>query len=374
MKKTYDVAVIGLGAMGSAAMYHLSKQGLAVVGLDQYHPPHNLGSTHGDTRITRLAIGEGSEYVPLVKRSHQLWRDLEKETGENLFVSSGGLVLANKGNAFLQQTIASAREYGIKHEILSAAAVKKEYPMFDIADDTSAFYEASAGYLFPEKIVAAHLRLAGENGATLLFESTVQKIDPEKKTIKTSEGQFRAEKIIIAAGAWTGEILPETKALLRIYRQLLYWFPIEKGYNEFSAMPVFIWEFGGSADDFIYGFPAIDGRAGGIKVATEEYANEVSPNMGKKPATEEEVKTMHKEYIKDNLPWLGGKAIRTASCLYSNTEDGRFLIDELREGVFFVSACSGHGFKHSAAIGEAISEKVLDGQSKISLDSFSRRA
>jgi sarcosine oxidase len=364
----FDVAVIGLGAMGSAALYHLSKNGASVVGFDQYHPPHQFGSTHGDTRITRLAIGEGSEYVPLVSRSHQLWRDLEEESGEEIFNQCGGLVLASKGNPFLEQTIGSAKEYAIDHVILTSQEIQDRYPALKVNSETFACYEPSAGYVIPEKAVATQLALAKENNAKVCLNTTVEKI--ENNLIKTSQGQFSANKIIVAAGSWSSGLLPEMKEMLQVYRQLLYWFPIEKNYQKFVDMPIFIWEFGQTPDDFIYGFPAIDGPGGGIKVATEEYQKTVSAEIGKLPASQEEIVKMTNNYIKPNLPWLGVNPIRTVSCLYTNTKDGRFLIDEIRKDTLVISACSGHGFKHSAAIGEAVCQLALNGSSQIDLDFF----
>lgn len=366
--KSFDAAVIGLGAMGSAALYNLSKSEASVVGFDQYSPPHQFGSTHGDTRITRLAIGEGSEYVPLVSRSHQLWRELEQESEQVIFNQCGGLVLAKEGNPFLEQTIRSAKEYQIEHSVLTSQDVQKKYPVLNVDSETLACYEPSAGYVIPENAVASHLSLAKKNQAEVFLDTTVQSI--EDHLIRTNQGQFRADKIIVAAGAWTSNLLPEMKDALSVYRQLLYWFPIEKGYQNFVDMPIFIWEFGKTPDDFIYGFPAIDGPGGGIKVATEEYQKTVSADIGKLPASQEEIAEMTKNYIKPNLPGLGDTPIKTVSCLYTNTKDSRFLIDEVSSDLFVISACSGHGFKHSAAIGEAVSELALDGASQIDLDFF----
>lgn len=368
--KEYSAAVVGLGAMGSAALYHLSRLGVSAVGLDQYSPPHTLGSTHGDTRITRLAIGEGSKYVPLVKRSHELWKDLESEAKEKIFVQSGGIVMASGDNPFLKQTISSAEEYLIDHHVLDASEIRKNYPVFNVSDETVACLEPSAGYVFPEKAVAAHLSCSKDLGADLMLDTRVENISLDKKEITTDKGVIRADKIIIAAGAWTSRLLPDLAPLLKVYRQVLYWFSIEKNYHQFVDMPIFIWEFGKTPDDFIYGFPAINGPSGGVKVATEEYEKEVSPNIGKAPASQKETSSIHSNYIEDNIPSLSQNIVRSASCLYTNTKDGQFLIDKISDDIWFISACSGHGFKHSPAIGEAVAEQVSQMSSKISLKAF----
>lgn len=360
--------------MGSAASYHLSKLGASVVGFDTYHPPHPHGSTHGDTRITRLAIGEGSEYVPLVKRSHELWPQLEAEVSKEIFTQCGGLVLANQGNPFLVQTKDSAEQYGIPVEFVDGAEVRSRYPMFATPDDVEGVLEPSAGYVRPEVAVESHLKMAQKQGAELHFGERVISWEAARDGFQVSSkvGSYAARKLIICTGSWVSDLFPEGADLFRVYRQLLYWFPIQEGYEALQEMPVFIWEFGATPDDFIYGFPAIDGSSGGVKVATEVYDQADEPDDLQRPASSQEAREMFESYIAPNLPWLGERPLRTASCWYTNTQDHRFVIDAHpgHDGVLIVSPCSGHGFKHSAAIGEAAAQWAGAGRSDVDLSPF----
>jgi sarcosine oxidase len=380
-----DVIVVGLGAMGSAACFQLAARGVSVIGIDRFEPPHPYGSTHGDTRITRIAIGEGPEYVPLVRRSHELWREIEEQSGVALLSVVGGLVLAPADSEFLAQTRACAVAYGIDHEDLPAAAVAERFPMFavdaDTVDaDTEGYYELEAGYVGPEAAVRAQLELARLNGARLRPGETVARWSAGDAGVRvhTSGGVHEAERLVLCAGPWITDLYPEGRELFAVHRQVMYWFPIRHGYEQLRDMPVFVWDFGGAAEGFVhldgfYGFPALDGPAGGLKVATESYERTTKPDGRPHPAAPAETGEMYRRCIEPHLPWLGPEPVRTVSCLYTNTRGSRFVIDRHPEhdSVVLVSACSGHGFKHSAAIGEAVAQLVTDGESELDLSPFS---
>jgi sarcosine oxidase len=376
---TADVIVVGLGAMGSAASRQLAARGASVIGIDQFDPPHPYGSTHGDTRMTRLAVGEGAEYVPLVRRAHQLWREIERSAGVELLTQPGGLVLAEAGNPFLARTRALAEEFGVAHENLSGAELAERFPMFAAGADTVGYHELGSGYVRPERAVAAQLLLARRHGATLRTDERVEQwtADGSGVRVRTSAGVHAADRLVLCAGPWIPELFPEGRDILAVHRQVFYWFPIRRGYELLRDMPVFVWEFGGDRDAFthlrgLYGFPAIDGAGGGLKVGTEVYEQTTAPDGRQHPAGPGEAEAMYREYIADRLPWLGSDPVRSLSCLYTNAYGNRFLIDRHPEhdAVLVVSPCSGHGFKHSPAIGEAVAEWVLDGASTIDLAPF----
>src|SRR6188508_1699850 len=184
--ETYDVIVVGLGGVGSAALYQLAGRQKRVLGLDQFAPPHALGSSHGDSRITRQAIGENAAYTPLALRSHEIWRELEQQTGEELMVVAGGLMMAPETSteifhgtpAFLAQTIAAAREYGIAHELLSSHDIAQRFPQFQLVGSEVGYYEPGAGVLRPERCVAAHLEQTAARGASLHTNERVLALDP----------------------------------------------------------------------------------------------------------------------------------------------------------------------------------------------------
>lgn len=375
---TADVIVIGLGAMGSSTCLQLAERGMSVIGIDRYAPPHEFGSTHGDTRITRLALGEGAEYVPLVLRSNELWRELEARAGVELLTHCGGLILGSSGASFLNDTRAVAQRCGIAHEYLGAEEIAARFPMFAVGAGTEAYYEPAAGYLRPEVAVSAQLGLAAATGATLRFGERVLSWSASDTgvSVSTDAGGYVAEQLVLSVGPWLLELFPEGRGLFAVHPQIVYWFEIERGYEQLREMPVFVWDFGPERDGFvhihgIYGLPALDGPSGGLKVGTETYERTTTPDGRQHPATAAEAEAMY-GMIADRLPWLGPRAVRTVSCLYTNTLGSRFLIDRHpdHERVLIVSPCSGHGFKHSPAIGEAVAQLVATGSSEIGLGSF----
>jgi sarcosine oxidase len=382
--QNYDVIVVGLGAMGSATTYQLAKSGVKVLGIDLYQPPHVHGSTHGDTRITRLAIGEGAEYVPLVTRSHELWRGIEQEVGYELLNKCGGLIMGvHSGvgqhgiNDFLNQTVESANQYSIKHDELSTEQIKSRFPQFNLVGSEDGYFEPEAGFLRPEKCVQAQLELATKLGATINTGERALSYEDNGTfiTVKTDKSTYQANKLIISAGPWINELVSDFKDVFKIYRQVLYWFDLndKSQYETYSKLPVFIWEFGGSPDDFVYGFPAIDGSEGGLKVATEEYVTETTPEGTIRKVTQDEIDQMYEKYVKNKLPGLSNKCVKAASCLYTVTPDHKFVIDyhPKHKNVIVASPCSGHGFKHSAAIGEVLTQLALQGKSEIDVSAFS---
>jgi sarcosine oxidase len=208
----FDVIVIGLGAMGSATAYQLARRGARVLGIDRYHPPHDLGSSHGGTRITRLSVGEGAEYVPLVRRSHRIWREIEAASGEALMLTTGGLVIGpTQGGSelhgqrdFVNRTIELARSFGIAHELLDADEVARRFPQFLMRGDERAYFEPEAGILRPERCVAVQLELARRAGARLITGEAVTGLAAlgDAVTALTATGGYQAAHAVVTAGAW----------------------------------------------------------------------------------------------------------------------------------------------------------------------------
>jgi sarcosine oxidase len=354
--------VVGLGAMGSATCLQLARRGVSVIGIDQYVPPHAYGSTHGDTRITRLALGEGPEYIPLAQRSHQLWRELEEESGARLLTQCGGVILARPGSPFFEQTRALAQRFGIEHQHLDNAQLRRRLAMFAVDEETEAYYEPGAGIVWPEAAVRVQLQLAGRQGAELrVGEQVVEwSASGDGVTVTTDAATYAADRLVLCAGAWLPQLFGEGRELFAVYRQLLHWFEIRDGYEQLRDMPVFVWDFGGERPEFVhldgfYGFPAVDGPSGGVKLGTESYEMTSAPDGRQHPATRVQSDDLYRDYVAHRLPWLGPETLRTASCLYTSTRGNRFVVDQHPEhdAVLIVSACSGHGFKHSPAIGEA---------------------
>ncbi len=381
--RRFETIVLGLGAMGSATVYQLARKGNRVLGIDRYSPPHVHGSTHGDTRITRLGIGEGAQYTPLAMRSHQIWRELEHATGRTLMTTHGGLVLSSKAKTsrshseiFFANTVAAAVKYEIPHQIWNAGQIRQKFPQFNVADDESGYFEPGAGFVRPEECVRVQLALAEQHGAELHREELASAFDVSDSgvTVTTDRGTYSADRLILAAGPWLPEFVDKPIAQhLTIYRQVLCWFDIEGPVTPFlpENFPVFIWELQGKRQG-IYGFPAIDGARGGLKVATEQYDATTTPEAVEGRVTDTEIRAMYDEYVAPCVSGLSSRCVKAATCLYTVTPDFGFVIDTLpnAERVIVASPCSGHGFKHSAAIGEALSELVIDGASQLDLGAF----
>lgn len=374
-----DVIVVGLGAMGSAVTLRLARRGLTVVGLDRFRPPHTHGSTHGDTRITRLAIGEGSDFVPLVLRSHELWREIERETGIPLLHTTGGLILGEPDHPFLEQTRSAAAEYGIAHEDLSSAEVRRRFPMFAVGPRTEGYLEMQAGFVRPERAVEAQVSLAQAAGATLLVDQPVVSWQAGVGGVEvtTGEGTLTAAELVLCVGPWITKLVPETRPLVAIQPQCLHWFPIRRGFQALRAMPVFIWAVDVEQDEFahgmgFYGFPAINGSGGGVKLATEVYGTTVDPDEPWREQLGDRARSFYERSVARRFPWVAGDALRTVACLYTATRESRFIIDRhpAHPNVTIVSACSGHGFKHSAAIGEAVADTIATGRTATVLEPF----
>lgn len=363
--------------MGSAAAWQLARRGAKVVGIDRWAPPHDRGSSHGDTRITRQAIGEGDHYVPLVLRAYELFREIEALTGERLLVETGGLWISSDrrksevhGTRFFANTVAAAKRFGIAHELLDAREIRKRFPQFAVADGERGYYEPAAGYLRPEACVAAQLALARSKGAEIRTGERVLSIREagSRAVVTTDRGRHEADQVILSAGARVRPFLPrEVAARLTVTRQQLHWYAAEGPIARFEApaFPVFIWELS-DRDRVIYGFPAVGGAAGGVKVATERYDQVLTDaaleeSGGPAPATPEEARAMHRELVAGHIPGLTERPVKSASCLYTATPDFGFLIERLTATphVILASPCSGHGFKHSAAIGEMLAQMAL---------------
>ena len=384
MQNNVDTIILGLGAMGSAAIYQLAKRGHRVLGIDQFSPPHHYGSSHGETRIIRQAIGEGEEYVPLALRSYELWREIEREAGKELLAITGGLILERQQSNsmmhgrrnFLAQTIQCATRFNIRHEILETQDIRKRYPQFAVTNEFG-YFEYETGYLRPEFCIQAQLHLAKRHGAKLQTNEKVLSIHPDRFNrvmVKTDRAAYGADKLIIAAGSWVTQFLDLSYAqYFRVYRQVMFWFKIQNDLqNQFlpGKFPIFIWVFEIGGETVFYGFPSLDGKT--IKIASEQYANVTTPERVDREITEEEKNTMYENYVLSRLPGITNACDQAASCLYTTTPDFNFVIDFYpgQPQVIIASPCSGHGFKHSAAVGEVLAELVLGGKSKIDISSF----
>lgn len=385
MAMHFETIVIGLGAMGSPAIYQLAKRGNKVLGIDQYSPPHAFGSTHGDTRLTRQAIGEGAAYVPLVLRSYEIWKEIERETAKKILHITGGLIMSSvegvmrHGSPFFEQTVACAQKFGIPHRLLDADEIQKRFSQFKVRGNERGYFEENMGYLRPEVAVEAQLDLAQRYGAQLHTQERVLNISPRTQgtvVVRTDKDEYEAEKLIVSAGPWAAQLLGAPfRPYLRVYRQVLYWFAVEGAITRFEtpAFPAWIWEFGRTVDDLMYGFPAVDGPNGGVKIAFEQYHTTTEPDAVSREVSAAEIEAMYRHYVQPHLDGVSGRCVKAVTCLYTVTPDHHFIIDAHPDfpQILVASPCSGHGFKHSAAIGEVLAQWVTGGQSQIDVSAFS---
>jgi sarcosine oxidase len=360
--------------MGAAATYQLARRGARVLGIDRYSPPHEFGSTHGDTRVTRVACGEGPEYSVFAARSHQIWRELEAELGMDLFTQNGLLVLFGPGERaanhsvadFRGATVDAAKKAKLDYEILDTAQIRQRYPAFNVADGDEAYHDDVGGFVRPERCVTAQLQKAKALGADLHLNETVISFDQAggSVTVKTDKDTYHAKELIVAAGSWLPDFLkPALAGQFKVTRQVLYWFQAKGAaeHAQFSPerFPVYIWQV--PAPQPIYGFPATGGLEEGVKIATEQNHSTTTPDTVARAVGPDEIREMYETYVGPYFPGLSPTCVKHKVCLYTQVDRARFIIDRHPDAdrVIVASPCSGHGFKHSAGIGELLAQMAL---------------
>lgn len=369
---TFDVAIIGLGAMGSAVSWHLARRGARVIAFDRLQPPHTMGSSHGRTRIIREAYYEHPLYVPLVRRAYELWDELERTSGARLFMRTGGLMVGRENGSLVRGAVQSALAHSIEHEMLDAAQLARRFPAYHAARDTVALLEKRAGMLFPETCIQAQLDAARASGAELHFNESVERWSTSAAgiSIGTSRGEYRADRMIAAAGPWLPRLLAQAGAELplEIERQLSHWFEPEDAddakYRP-ERCPVALWEM---PDGDVFATLPNDGD--GVKCGMHHSGAATSPEDVNRVVSQGE-NAVARELLETVMPGAGGRLLDARVCLYTNTPDRHFIIDWLEGGrVLLLSACSGHGFKFATAIGEIGSQLATDGTSWLDLRPF----
>ena len=375
MTAVFDVIVIGLGGMGRAAAYQLAARGQRVLGLERFGPAHTLGSSHGGSRIIRQAYFEDPAYVPLVLHAYELWQRLERETGRSLLRITGGLMLGHAGSEVVAGSLRSAREYGLLHETLDANEIRRRFPQFEVGAETVGLYETMAGIVYPEASVRAHLDRAAELGAVLRFEAPVtgwQAADTgDGVRVTTEAGTYQAARLIIAPGAWAPDLLGGLGLPLQVERQVQYWFDPRGGTEQFGPdrFPIFIWE---NADGVAsYGFPAIDGPRGGVKVALHHNGAPCTPESVDRTVHDDEVAAMRR-YLADRIPALSGTLLKSATCMYTNTPHLNFVIGPhpRHPQVAIAAGFSGHGYKFAGVVGEILADLAIIGATRHPIQLF----
>jgi len=359
--KIFDVIVLGLGAHGSSAVYHLSKNDIKVCGIDKFVPPHAFGSSHGKSRIIRQAYHESPMYVPLVMEAYKLWNELENISGKKLLLKTGGLILGNENSMVIKGAKLSAETHNVPYEYLNNKEIEKRFPALKPTAETVAIVEKSAGILFPEECIKTNLKLANKNGALLLFGETVQSINIKNSCVQvvTDKGIYETEKLIVSVGAWLNDLLPELKLPLNIKRQVLFWFKNEdkqmQQFIEPKGLPIFIWEY--NLPHIFYGFPDL---GNGIKIAPHHEGQPIHPDLLSKEVYKDEIVQM--KNILDEYFNVDATFNFSDVCMYTNTPDEHFIIDYYpsNKNIIIASPCSGHGFKFSSVIGKTLCDMATE--------------
>ena len=377
MSNSAEVAVVGLGVMGAAVCHELARRGARVIGLDPQPPGHTLGSSHGRTRIIREAYFEHPLYVPLVQRALELWLEIEDLTGAVLYRQTGGLTAGSADSIFVQGALASAREHHIEHELLDAAEIRLRFPALQPQPHHVGVLEHRAGILMSDSCVRTLHMLAAGYGARMLTHAgvTAWRRAADRIILRTTQGEVEAERVVFAAGAWLNHVLAAEESSddhlqlpLTVERQTPHWFLRQHGGTRFRAerCPVTLLQH--DSGTMLYTLPDI---GHGVKAGIHHEGRISTADAVDRTITLHDERRL-RALVEEWLPGSTETVVDASVCLYTNTPDGHFLVDEdWRDArVTVVSACSGHGFKFATALGETVADRVLEGASAFDLTPF----
>lgn len=372
MAERYDVIVAGVGGMGSAAAAHLAERGLAVLALDRYGIPNDMGSSHGASRIIRLAYFEDPAYVPLLRRSYQLWRELEERAGRPLLQMTGCLDVGAPGTRVFEGALRSSLEHGLRHEVLAADELMRRFPAYQLPESCSGLLEPEGGILFPEQCVTAHADWARSAGAELRPGEPITRWRQVGRTVQvTSErGEYEAEHLVISAGPWAGKLVPALGPHLQPERQVTAWLqPIRPDLFEPQAFPVFVMEV---PEGMFYGFPVSAEGPLGFKFGRFHHLHQaVDPDrIDRRPGAADE--NMLRSFANRYFPAGAGATVDMKVCMFTNSPDEHFIIDRHPEApaVVIAAGFSGHGFKFCGVVGEIVADLVTEGRSRHDIELF----
>ena len=367
--RQFDTIVVGAGGVGSAAMASLARRGIRVLGIDRFCPPHARGSSHGETRVIRQAYFEHPDYVPLLRHTYDLWRELESRQSASLFQQCGLIEVGPHYGEVVPGVLKAASEHQLPVERLSAADVSLRWPALTIPDGLEVVYEPTAGYLHVEQCVAAMLADAKQHGAELATECEVLGWDASdhEVEVRTTEGVYKAVSMVVAAGAWSGQLLAALGIPLTLLRKSLFWFE-SPGAADAPALPVFLFELDYGVP---YGFPSLDDKR--LKVAVHSGGTPIAdPSLLGESADANEQQIVDR-FLLQCLPELAGPPVDTATCLYTMTPDGHFVVDRHPQhtNVVIAAGFSGHGFKFAPVLGEALADLATAGSTPLPIEFLS---
>jgi len=366
----YDVIVLGVGGMGSAAACHLAKRGARVLALEQFDIPHDLGSSHGLSRIIRLAYWEHPKYVPLLRRAYELWHALEAEAGERLLIVTGCVDAGAPDSQNIVGVRDVCRRFDLAHEELDVDALTARFPGYRLPQGIIAILQPAGGFLLPERCVVTHVEAAQRAGADIRAREAVLGWDlqAEGVRVRTNRDRYEAARLVITAGAWTTAMATHTVGLLTPERQVMLWSqPRVPEYFRVDRFPVFYIRVD---EGGFYGFPIYN--VPGMKIGKYHHRGGiVDPDtMNRQPDLEDE--RVLREGIRRYFPDADGPTMGMKTCLFTNTSDEHFIIDflEREPRVAVAAGFSGHGFKFCSVVGEILADLTLDGGTRHDISLF----
>lgn len=371
----YDVIVVGLGGMGSAATAQLAARGARVLGLERFSPAHDKGSSHGDSRIVRQAYFENPEYVPLLRRAYEHWDQLGAATGSPLLIRTGALMIGAADSPVVTGTLASARRWELPHEVLDRDAMLDRFPQFHLEENDCAIFEHNAGFVSPERAVRTQLDLAHGGGAELVFDTLVsgwRMTDFGVEVIAGGES-VSANSLVLSAGAWTSKLLVPGMLALQPVRRVMFFLDPPAGLTAFQPdrFPVYVFQI--SPEDALYGFPHIGEPDAGVKIGFHYRGPEVDPDSIDRVVGEDERVEMQ-QVLRERIPGLAGRVVDARVCMYTMTPDEDFILGWLPGGMGRVAVAagfSGHGFKFTPVVGEVLADLALFGGTDLPIEFLS---
>ena len=367
---SYDVIVVGVGGMGSASAFELARRGRRVLGLEQFAPAHDRGSSHGHTRVIRTAYYEHPAYVPLVRRAFRLWHELEQRTGRHLLTPCNCLSIGQPGGELIEGVRRAAAEHRLAVEELDAAALRRRFPPFRFDDSYVGLLEQEAGFLYVEDCVRAAIADAEAHGATLRWDEPVQSWEASDRgvTVRTHRATYHADRLVLTAGAWATRLLGDWGAKLTVMRQVLFWLaPADLRPFARDRFPVYLAD---TPDGCFYGLPAIDPR--GHKLARHYGAPERPGPDGVERTVTDADEAPVRAFVRRHLPAADGPRRHATVCLYTLSPDRHFVIDVHPEHptVAVAAGFSGHGFKFAATVGEILADLAETGRTELPIELF----
>lgn len=366
----YDVIVIGIGGMGSATLYQLANRGAKVLGLEQFNIPHDLGSSHGVNRIIRLAYAEHPDYVPLLRRSYELWRKIEYLSSERLLFITGGIDAGTEGSKTVKGSLHSCKIHNLMHELLDSATLHQRFPGYSLPRDFIAVYQPDGGFVLSERCIVAYTTAAQELGAEVHGRERVVQWKPYRNGVRvlTDRGNYQARKLVITAGPWASALIPALSKIAVPERQVLIWTqPRRPDYFQLGAFPIFNLE---ASEGRFYGFPVYG--IPGFKIGKYHHRREdVNPDSMDRQCYPEDEAVL-REAIRTYFPEADGATMSLKTCLFTNSPDEHFILDSHPQfpQVNLAAGFSGHGFKFCSVVGEIMADLALEGGTRWDVNLF----